>query len=75
MTDQERTALITTLRNLGKSMDRTGDARDLATATCLYGVCIAIDIGAEVELAYHISTMDLSSDTEVADEAGNVRGH
>ncbi len=64
MTDHQRDELITTLRNLGKSMEHTGDERDTATAACLYGLCLAIHAGVEVELAHHMAEMDLNSDVD-----------
>ncbi len=78
MTDHQRDALITTLRNLAKSLERVDEERDTATAACLYGLCLAIHFEVEVELAHHISLMNLNTDTEIADaaiEAGDERTH
>ena len=78
MTAEQRGQLITTLRNLAKSMERVDEERDTATAACLYGLCLAIHFEVEVELAHHISLMNLNTDTEIADaaiEAGDERTH
>ena len=78
MTAEQRDQLITTLRNLAKSIEHTGEERDIATAGCLYSLCLAIHFEVEIELAHHITLMDLNSDAEVADaamEAGDERGH
>ncbi len=66
MTAEQRDQLITTLRNLAKSLERVDEERDTATAACLYGLCLAIHFEVEVELAHHITLMDLNSDAEVA---------
>jgi molybdopterin converting factor small subunit len=78
VTAEQRGQLITTLRNLAKSMERVDEERDTATAACLYGLCLAIHFEVEVELAHHISLMNLNTDTEIADaaiEAGDERTH
>jgi len=52
------------LRNLGKPMEHNNNERDTATAACLFGLCLAIHFEVEVELARHISTMDLNGDVD-----------
>jgi hypothetical protein len=69
MTEEEREDLSTELRGLGKSIERSGDERDTAIAGCLYGLCLAIAVGAEVELARHILGLDGNDGTEMADAA------
>lgn len=78
MSDDEREELLTTLHGLGKSIEQSGDVRDLATTACLYGLCLAIHAEAEVELARHILMLSDDDDDELADAslaAGDMRGH
>ncbi len=66
MTEEEREELSAELHGLGKSIERSGDERDTAIAGCLYGLCLAIDVGAEVELARHILMLDGDEDDSLA---------
>jgi hypothetical protein len=66
------------LRNLGKSMEHANDDRDTATAACLYGLCLAIRVGVEIELALHMTLMNFDSNADTADVAvklGDERVH
>ncbi len=78
MTDHQREQLLTTLHGLGKSAEKKGDERDVAIAACLYGLCLAISAGAEVELARHILMLDDDEDEVLARaplSVGDVRGN
>jgi hypothetical protein len=77
VTDEQREELVATLHGLGKFIERAGGERDMATAACLYALCLAIREEAEVELARHILMLD-GDDDETADallEADDMRGH
>ena len=73
MTDEQREELQTTLHGLGKSIEADGDERDIATAGCLYALCLAISQEIEVELCRHI--LMLNGDDDAADVADDARGH
>ncbi len=73
MTEEEREELSTELHGLGNSIERSGDERDTAIAACLYGLCLAIDVGAEVQLARHILLSDGNADA--AHAASFTPGH
>ena len=75
MTDEQREEQLTTLHELGKSIESNGDERDTATAACLYGLCLAISEGAEVDLARHILLLDDQCVDKFADALSGVRGH
>ncbi len=78
MTEEEREELSTELHGLGKSIESSGDERDLAIAGCLYGLCLAIDVGAEVELARHILMVDGDEDDAFVSApltGGDARGN
>ncbi len=67
MTNDEREKLISAIQCLGEAAEQSGDDRDVATAGCLYGVCLAIREGAEVKLARHILTLDGEPEQELID--------
>jgi hypothetical protein len=65
VTEDEREEMLTTLHSLGRSIEQGSEERDVATAACLYGLCLAIREGAEVELARHILMLDGDADSEL----------
>ncbi len=78
MSEEEREELRMTLHGLGESIERSGEQRDVATAGCLYGLCLAIDVGAEVELARHILMVDGDEDDAFVSApltGGDARGN
>ncbi len=75
MSDDEREELLISLHDLGKSIEQSGDERDVATAACLYALTLAIRQEVEVELARHILLLDGDENTEFNGVLPEERGH
>lgn len=75
MTEEEREGLVNALHDLAKSIEQSGDERDVATAGCLYGLCLAIREGAEVDLFRRMFNLDAGEDIDLASLVGPQRSH
>ncbi len=78
ITEDLREELLTTLHELGKSLEEHEDDRSRATAGCLYCLCLAIREGAEVDLMRHMLSANGDDDDDFANaafEASNLSEH
>jgi len=75
--EEKREEMLSTLHGIGKAIENPESERDMATAACLYALCLAIREELEVDLARHILMLN-GDDDETADallEADDMRGH